>query len=182
MAMRRHKRIPPVPHVTNNNTETVLCNQLPTEFLPERPPPSDAIYNVCELKTQPKLFRYHHTTARFPTKPTWLKAIKNKQFAYWPGLMANAVIKHFLESDEMHKGHERKLYSSPQSTKTTPTSNDDDDDNDAQPTHAPWLTTKQKRIFFKIYDLKVEAQLMMYTDQTGNFPKKSSAAISTSWY
>ncbi len=27
-------RIPLVPHVTYNKTETILCNQLPTEFLP----------------------------------------------------------------------------------------------------------------------------------------------------
>jgi hypothetical protein len=59
-------------------------------------------------------------------------------------------------------------------TKTTPTSNDGDDDNDTQPTHTPCPTTKQKTIFFKIYDLKNEAQLKMYTNQTGKFPKKSS--------
>ena len=73
--------IPLVPHITNNNTETVLCNQPPTEFLPQCPPPSDAIYNVYELKTQPELVRYHHAAAGFPTKPTWIKAIKNKRFA-----------------------------------------------------------------------------------------------------
>jgi hypothetical protein len=73
--------VPLVPYLTNNNTETVLCNQPPTEFLPQCPPQLDAIYNVCELKTQPELVRYHHAASRFPTKPTWLKAIKNKQFA-----------------------------------------------------------------------------------------------------
>jgi hypothetical protein len=71
-------RVPLVPHVTNNNTDTVLCNRPPTEFLPQCPPPSDAIYNVYELKTQPELVRYHHMAAGFLTKPTWLKAIKNK--------------------------------------------------------------------------------------------------------
>jgi hypothetical protein len=34
--------------------------------------------------------------------------------------------------------------------------------------------TKQKTIFFKIYDLKDKAQLKMYTNQTGYFPKKFS--------
>jgi hypothetical protein len=33
--------------------------------------------------------------------------------------------------------------------------------------------TKQKTIFFKIYDLKDKAQCKMYTDQTGKFLKKS---------
>ena len=48
-------RIPLVPMVLNNNTETVLVNKLPTEFLPNCPPPIEAIHNVYELKMQPKL-------------------------------------------------------------------------------------------------------------------------------
>ena len=51
-------RIPLVDMVRNNNTETVIVNQPLTEFLPERPPPIDAIHNVYELKTQPELVRY----------------------------------------------------------------------------------------------------------------------------
>ena len=74
-------RVPLIPHVVNNNTDTILCDRPPTEFLPQRPPPTDAVFNVYELKTQPELVRYHHAAAGFPTKPTWLTAIKNKQFA-----------------------------------------------------------------------------------------------------
>ncbi len=117
------------PH-TNNKTETVLCNQSPTEFLPQHPPPSDTIYNIYKLKTQSELVCYHHAAAGFPTKPTWLKAITNKQFASWSGLTADAVIKHFPELEETHKGHGRKTRSGLRSTKTTPTSNNDDNDND----------------------------------------------------
>jgi hypothetical protein len=167
-------RVPLVPHVTNNNTETVLCDQPPTEFLLQCPPLLEAIYNFYKLKTQPKLVRYHHAAAGFRTKPTWIKAIKNKQFASWPGLTADAVIKHFPELGETHKGHGRKMRSGLQSTKTMPTSNDDDNDDDTQPTHAPCPPTKQKTIFFKIYDLKDKAQLKMYTNQMEKFPKKSS--------
>jgi hypothetical protein len=132
----------------------------------------DTIYNVYKLKTQPKIVRYHHTAAGFPTKPTWLKAIKNKQFASLPGYTADAVIKHFPESEETHKGHGREICSGLRPTKTLPTSNDNDDN--TQPIHAPCTTTKQKAIFFKIYDLKDKAQLKMYTNQTGKFPKKTS--------
>ena len=42
-------------------------------------PDGIAIHNVYELKTQPELVRYYHAAAGFPTKPLWLKAIKNKQ-------------------------------------------------------------------------------------------------------
>jgi hypothetical protein len=81
------------------------------EFLPDRPPPSKAIHNVYELKTQPKLVRYDHAAAGFPTKPLWLKAIKNKQYASWPGHTWEAVNKHFPKSKETLKGHRCKTRS-----------------------------------------------------------------------
>ena len=51
-------QIPLVPIVLNNNIGTVLVKKTPTEFLPDRPPPAEAIHNVYELKTQPELVRY----------------------------------------------------------------------------------------------------------------------------
>jgi hypothetical protein len=101
-------RVPLLTNVLNNNTYTVLCNQPSTEFSPERLLPTEAIHNVYQLKMQPKLVRYHHVAARFPTKPTWLKAIKSKQFVSWPCLMDNTVNKHYLKLEETHKGHGRK--------------------------------------------------------------------------
>jgi hypothetical protein len=74
-------RIPLVDLVRNNNTKTVIVNRPLSEFLPACPPPTKAIHNVYELRTQPELVRYYHAAAGFPTKPTWLKAIKNEQFA-----------------------------------------------------------------------------------------------------
>jgi hypothetical protein len=56
--------------VWNNNTDTIIINRPPTEFLPDQPPPSKAVYNVYELKTQPELVQYHHALTGFPTKPT----------------------------------------------------------------------------------------------------------------
>ena len=63
--------------------------------------------------------RYHHATAGFPTKPTWSKAVKNRQFASWPGLTTDAVAKYFPESEETIKGHVRKTKSGLRSTKRT---------------------------------------------------------------
>ena len=99
-------QIPLIPVVLNNNTDTVLVNKQPTEFLPGRTPVIEAISNVYDLKTQPELIRYLHACASFPTKPSWMKAIKNRQYASWPGLTVKAVAKHFPESDETIKGHE----------------------------------------------------------------------------
>jgi hypothetical protein len=72
---------------------------------------------VYELKTQPELVRYHHAAVGYPTQPTWLKAIINRQFSSWPGLTAEAVWKHYSESEETHKGHGMKTRSGLRSTK-----------------------------------------------------------------
>ena len=90
-------QIPIVETVRNNNTDTIIVNWPPTEFLPNRPEPSEAVHNVYELKTQPELVRYLHATAGFPTKPKILAAIKNKQYPAWPGLKVDTVRKHFPE-------------------------------------------------------------------------------------
>ncbi len=47
--------VPLIKEIKNDNTVTVLCDQCPTEFSPDRPPSSKAIHNVYKLKTQPKL-------------------------------------------------------------------------------------------------------------------------------
>ena len=39
----------------NKKGDYVVVNKPPTEFLPSRPPPTEAIFNVYELKTQPEL-------------------------------------------------------------------------------------------------------------------------------
>jgi hypothetical protein len=103
--------------VNNVNTETVLVNKPPTEFLPQQPPPAEAITNVYELKTQPEIVRYYHAAAGFSKKPTWLKAIKNNHYASWTGLTYEGVNKHFPESEETHTGHAQKLKSRQRSTK-----------------------------------------------------------------
>jgi len=48
-------QIPLIPVVLNNNTDTVLINKPPTDFLPDRTLVIEAIHNVYELKTQPEL-------------------------------------------------------------------------------------------------------------------------------
>ncbi len=91
-------QIPLIPVILNSNTDTVFVNKPPTEFLPDCLPAIEAIHNVYELKMQPELERHLHTCADFPTKPSWIKAIKNRQYASWPGLTVKAVAKYFPES------------------------------------------------------------------------------------
>ena len=181
--------------VNNMNTETVLVNKPPTEFLPQRPPPAEAIANVYELKTQPELVRYYHAAAGFPTKPTWLKAIKNNHYASWTGLTYEGVSKHFPESEEMHKGHARKLKSGQRSTKKKKraTTNDNPDPDEMIPRassttasensdeeEVDWPQAKEQGVMFKIVQLDVdddgeneELLQVIYSDGTGRLPKTS---------
>jgi hypothetical protein len=116
--------------------------------------------------------QYYHAATGFPTKLLWLKAIKNKQYASWLGLTWEAVNKHFLEFEETLKGHGHKTRSGLRSTKTTPKI--DDEDKIANATQLTWYLTKQKEVIIHTFNFSNEAKCLMYTNQTGRFPQKSS--------
>jgi hypothetical protein len=157
-------QIPLIPVVLNSNTDTVLVNKPPTEFLPDHPPVIEAIHNVYKLKTQPELVGYLHACAGFPTKPSWIKAIKNRQYASWPGLTIKAVAKYFPESKETMKGHGRKTKSGLRSTKKPAKSDNDNDNIETASIHLPHPPTKQKESVLRIFDLSNKAQRLMYTN------------------
>jgi hypothetical protein len=118
--------------------------------------------------------RYLHACADFPTKPSWIQAIKNKQYASWPGLTVKVMAKYFPKSNETINGHGQKTKSRLRSTKTR--AENESDINGIKNTtmnlaHPP---TKQKGSVLMIFDLSDKAQRLMYTDQTGKFQKKSS--------
>jgi hypothetical protein len=177
-----------------------LVNKPPTEFLANRPPPTEAIYNVYELKTQPELIRYYHAPAGFPTKPTWLRAIKNNHYASWTGLTYNGVRKYYPESTKTNKGHRRKLKSGQRSTKNKSGARGDSaDPNELIPRSKEVPTIKmedngnfkpvnneasepqpqERTIFTRIMHLDVDDETnkdllkLTYTNGTGRFPKTS---------
>ena len=87
-----------VPNVKENNqtnfdnSNTVLVKASPVELLQDCPSlKPESVANVYDLKTQQELVRYYHTAAGFPTKPTWMAAIKNGHYMSWPGLTKNMV-------------------------------------------------------------------------------------------
>jgi hypothetical protein len=166
-------RIPLVPIVLNNNTNTVLVCKPPTKFLPDHLRPTKTIHNVYELKMQPELVWYLHMVAGFPMKPTWLGAIKNNQFASWPGLTVKAVAKHYPESKETIKGHGQKGWSGLCSTKTKeptiePPAAPNSDNEQAHP------SPKRYDVFIKVFSAEEEGNTTTFANQTGQFPKKSS--------
>jgi hypothetical protein len=116
-------RIPlkPVPHSHNhyfNNMptpKTLISNNKQT-ILVDRPSPHDAIANVYELPSTEQTVRYLHAAAGFPTKPTWLAAIRKGSYDTWPGITHHTVNKYYPESDETPKGHMKQ---SPQGVRST---------------------------------------------------------------
>ena len=104
----------------NNNTETILVKQPPSEYLPARPPPQRGRFQRLRAENSTGTSAIPPRLRRFPTKPTWLRAVKNRQYASWPGLTPKAIAKHFPESEETLKGHARKTKSGQRSTKRTP--------------------------------------------------------------
>ena len=77
----------------------------------------EAISNIYELPSTKASIRYLHACAGFPTKATWLKAIRAGNYATWPNLTAKSVAKHFPESDETQQGHMRNIKQGLRSTK-----------------------------------------------------------------
>lgn len=103
---------------SNQNTDTACLAVSPQQLLMHLPPPatSEAINTVYELKTKPELVRYYHAAEGFPTKPSWLEAINKGNYSSWTGLDATLVAKYFPESEEIRKGHGRKIKSGRRST------------------------------------------------------------------
>ena len=143
-----------------------MLAQHPQDVLKNIPPPVvGEIYNVYDLKAKPELIRYYHAAAGFPTKPTWLAAIRNGHYKSWPGLNAKDASKYFPESTETWKGHGRKIKSGLRSTKQLL----QDEEQEVDPAAAP----TESATYFKEYDLENEMDRKIFSDQTGKFPVTS---------
>ncbi len=85
--------------------------------LPSKQKINEQAANVYSLPSIEQTIRYLHAAAGFPTKDTWVKAIKRGNYKTWPGLTVEAVSKHFPESVETQKGHMQKQCQNVRSTK-----------------------------------------------------------------
>ena len=97
-----------------------------------------------------------------------MEAIRNNHYASWPGLNAKDVAKYFPESEEMWKGHGRKVRAGLRSTKAkapkTPT---------PQETPPSAVDPPEQALHLAVFDLKDEMDKKLYSDQTGRFPVTS---------
>ena len=120
--------------------------------------------NVYSLPSMPQTIRYLHAAAGFPTKDSWIKAIKNGNYATWPGITAEAVNRHFPESIETQKGHMKKQRQNVRSTKQKLIVDETSEESELTRT-----ITKQN-ILVKV----INASETVFTDQTGRFPIQSN--------
>eukprot|EP00804_Cyclotella_cryptica_P023928 CCRYP_010044-RA/>CCRYP_010044-RA protein AED:0.06 eAED:0.07 QI:0/0/0/1/1/1/3/0/1072 len=78
-----------------------------------------SILNVYELPSIQQTIRYLHAAAGFPTKTTWMAAIRRGNYDTWPLVTVANVHKHFPQSEETQQGHMRSQRQGVRSTKTT---------------------------------------------------------------
>jgi hypothetical protein len=99
---------------------------------------------------------FQHGAAGFPTKSSWLKAIRKGNYLSRPLINVKNVAKYFPESKETQKGHMHGQRQGVRSTKVAKPTED-------APTTLPHL--KKNDILIK----EPEVKSLMYADQTGLF-------------
>jgi hypothetical protein len=83
----------------NLNPETTN----PNPEVPTAPPKTLNV--IFDLPSARKTFLWYHASAGFPTKATFLDAVRNRNYATWPKLTVTLINRYFPDSDETIKGH-----------------------------------------------------------------------------
>jgi len=102
--------------------------------------------NAYNLPSTKQSIQYLHEAAGFLVESEWIKAIKAGNYVTWPELTAEAVHKHFPESDETKKGHMKQQRQIVRSTKVKQNATDNQDKEDQNKPQA-----KLKDVYVKIY-------------------------------
>ena len=159
-------RVPLKEEVNNVEEDTILFDRPPHSTVFDNLDPTEDINNVYELPNTAQTIRYLHACAGYPTKSTWLTAIRAGNYLSWPMLTATAVAKHFPESDETQMGHMRNIKQGIRSTKEKikPTTLKLSDGTDVT-----MPLKKHHDIYMTIDNLRET----ICTDQTGAFPVRS---------
>jgi len=118
-------RVPLKKVIVNENTDTIIfdgqdgiapsndkyavptSNRVRDYIATARAHAKEEIKNVYELPSIEQTIRYLHAAAGFPTKATWLKAIRHGNYVSWPLINVKNVNKYFPESEETQYGHMR---------------------------------------------------------------------------
>ena len=118
--------------------------------------------SVYDLPSVEQAIKWMHAVCGYPVKSTWLKAIKAGNFMGWPLLTTENVKKYYPETVETPKGHMNQARKNVRSTKPKPTP--------FETCNVSGMRGKKERdIYTKVYDVRNT----MFSDQTGQFPKRS---------
>ena len=160
-------------NVQNTNTQTVVTCKAPTELLRKAKNNEEFMCNLYELRKQPEIVRFLHAAAGFPTKRTWLKAIRKGFYSSWPGLTAKTVEKYFPESEETQKGHMRSIKAGIRSTKK-PIQQSMQEGTPIEEEEEVPRNKKMKQLAVRVVNMADFFKETIDSDQTGRFPFRSS--------
>jgi hypothetical protein len=78
---------------------------------------NETVNAIFDLPNNRQTMLYYHASAGFPTKESFLDALRAGNYATWPGLTTALISKHFFDSDKMQKGHMKGQCQGVRSTK-----------------------------------------------------------------
>jgi len=67
--------------------------------------PLETINVIFELPSARETFLWYHASAGFPTKATFIEAVRNGNYSTWPKLTVTLINWYFPDSDKTIKGH-----------------------------------------------------------------------------
>jgi len=134
--------------------------------------PHETINIIFDLPSARDTFLWYHASAGFPTKATFIDAVRNGNYSTWPKLPVTLINRYFPDSDETIKGHLKGQRQGIQSTKQLALEkfikNEEVKikmEGKGSPIHQIPIT-KTREAFFRIDDLTNS----IHTDQIGAFP------------
>jgi hypothetical protein len=77
----------------------------------------ETVNAIFDLPNNQQTMLYYHASAGFPTKESFLDAVRAGNYATWPGLTTAIISKHFLDSGKTQKGHMKGQCQGVRSTK-----------------------------------------------------------------
>ena len=134
--------------------------------------PHETINVIFDLPSARDSFLWYHASTGFPTKATFIDAIRNGNYSTWPKLTVTLINHYFPDLDKMIKGHLKGQRQGIRSTKQLALDKIIEKEEvrikvegKGSPFHQIPIT-KTHEVFFRIDDLTDS----IHTNQTGAFP------------
>jgi hypothetical protein len=141
----------------------------------KEPPHDEAISIIFDLPSAHQNFLWYHAAAGFPPKETFIRAMRNGNYAMWPKLTVKLIHKYMPDLDETAKGHLKGQHQGIRSTKQKGFKKMIKVEEarikikgESAP-FRPLPPTKLNNIFVRMEDLNKK----IHTHQTGAFPHTS---------